>query len=66
MRAAAEAQRGEAPREPQQDDGLSADQASEFSSTYKLSPFTARWSEREIVAWIDRVKDGFEGKKRRR
>ncbi|PTR08743.1 MULTISPECIES: AlpA family transcriptional regulator [unclassified Novosphingobium] len=37
----------------------------DFPAPYKLSPFTARWSEREIVAWIDRVKDGFEGKKRR-
>jgi len=37
----------------------------DFPAPYKLSPFTARWSEREIAQWIDRVKDGFEGKKRR-
>lgn len=36
-----------------------------FPRPYKLSPFAARWSEREIVDWIDRTKDGFEGKKRR-
>jgi len=35
-----------------------------FPAPYKLSPFAARWSERELVAWIDDVKDGFEGKKR--
>lgn len=35
-----------------------------FPAPYKLSPFAARWSEREIVQWIDEVKDGFEGKKR--
>lgn len=37
----------------------------DFPAPYKLSPFAARWSEREIAQWIDRVKDGFEGKKRR-
>jgi prophage regulatory protein len=36
-----------------------------FPAPYKLSPFASRWSEREIVGWIERVKDGFEGKKRR-
>ena len=36
----------------------------EFPPPYKLSPFAARWSEREITDWIDRVKHGFEGKKR--
>jgi prophage regulatory protein len=36
-----------------------------FPAPYKLSPFASRWSDREIVAWIDNVKDGFEGKKRR-
>ncbi len=36
-----------------------------FPAPYKLSPFAARWSEREVVDWIERVKDGFEGKKRR-
>lgn len=40
-------------------------QESKFPAPYKLSPFASRWSEREIVAWIDDVKDGFEGKKRR-
>lgn len=36
-----------------------------FPAPYKLSPFASRWSEREIIGWIDRVKDGFEGRKRR-
>jgi prophage regulatory protein len=36
-----------------------------FPAPYKISPFAARWSEIEIVAWIADVKDGFEGKKRR-
>lgn len=36
-----------------------------FPAPYKLSPFAARWSEREIVAWINDVKDGFEGKMRK-
>jgi len=36
-----------------------------FPAPYKLSAAAARWSERELVAWIDDVKDGFEGKKRR-
>ncbi|WP_226635258.1 helix-turn-helix transcriptional regulator [Novosphingobium profundi] len=36
-----------------------------FPRTYKLSPFASRWSKREIVGWIDCIKDGFEGKKRR-
>jgi prophage regulatory protein len=36
-----------------------------FPAPYKISPFAARWSEREVVAWIAQVKDGFEGKKRR-
>jgi prophage regulatory protein len=35
-----------------------------FPPPYKLSPFAARWSEREITRWIEDVKDGFEGKKR--
>ncbi|KQZ62043.1 transcriptional regulator [Sphingopyxis sp. Root1497] len=35
-----------------------------FPAPYKISPFVARWSEREVVAWIDDVKDGFEGKRR--
>lgn len=40
-------------------------QEAKFPAPYKLSPFASRWSEREIVAWIDDVKDGFEGKKRK-
>jgi prophage regulatory protein len=40
-------------------------QEGRFPAPYKLSPGASRWSEREIVAWIDDVKDGFEGKKRR-
>ena len=40
-------------------------QEGKFPAPYKLSPFASRWSEREIVAWIDDVKDGFEGKKLR-
>jgi len=36
-----------------------------FPAPYKLSPLASRWSETEIVAWINDVKDGFEGKKRR-
>lgn len=40
-------------------------QEGRFLPPYKLSPGAARWSEHELVAWIDDVKDGFEGKKRR-
>lgn len=40
-------------------------QQGKFPAPYKLSPFASRWSEREVVAWIDDVKDGFEGKKRK-
>lgn len=36
-----------------------------FPRPYKISPFASRWSEREIIAWIDDVKDGFEGKRRK-
>ena len=36
-----------------------------FPPPYKISPFAARWSERELVAWIDDVKHGFEGKNRK-
>ncbi|PTQ62856.1 AlpA family transcriptional regulator [Sphingomonas sp. PP-CE-3G-477] len=36
-----------------------------FPAPYKPSPCAARWSNHEIVAWIDDVKDGFEGKKRK-
>jgi hypothetical protein len=40
-------------------------QEGKFPAPYKLSPFASRWSDREIVAWIDEVKDGLEGKKRK-
>ncbi|MGJ3648245.1 helix-turn-helix transcriptional regulator [Sphingomonas sp. GlSt437] len=36
-----------------------------FPAPYKISPYAARWSELELSAWIDDVKDGFEGKKRK-
>ena len=36
-----------------------------FPPPYKISPFISRWSERELVAWIDEVKHGFEGKLRK-
>jgi prophage regulatory protein len=36
-----------------------------FPAPYKISPFASRWSDREIIAWIIDVKDGFEGKKRK-
>jgi prophage regulatory protein len=39
-------------------------QEGKFPAPYKLSPLASRWSDREIVAWINDVKDGFEGKKR--
>lgn len=39
-------------------------QEGRFPSPYKVSPFASRWSEQEVRAWIDDVKDGFEGKKR--
>ncbi len=40
-------------------------QEGKFPAPYKLSPLASRWSDREIVAWIEDVKDGFEGKRRR-
>jgi prophage regulatory protein len=40
-------------------------QEERFPAPYKLSSFASRWSDREIVAWINDVKDGFEGKKRK-
>lgn len=40
-------------------------QEGKFPAPYKLSSFASRWSDREIVAWIDDVKDGFEGKRRK-
>lgn len=35
-----------------------------FPAPYKLSAQASRWSEREVVAWIQDVKDGFEGRRR--
>jgi prophage regulatory protein len=35
-----------------------------FPKAYKLSIYATRWSEREITAWIDDIKDGYEGKRR--
>jgi prophage regulatory protein len=32
-------------------------QEGKFPAPYKLSPFASRWSDREIVAWIDDVPD---------
>ena len=29
-----------------------------FPRPYKVTPAASRWSEREIIAWIERVKDG--------
>ncbi len=40
-------------------------QEEKFPAPYKLSPFASRWSDREVTAWINDVKDGFEGKKRK-
>jgi prophage regulatory protein len=40
-------------------------QEEEFPAPYKVSPFASRWSDRETIACIDEVKDGFEGKRRK-
>jgi len=40
-------------------------QDGKFPAPCKISPFAARWSNQEIVAWIEEVKDGFEGKRRK-
>ena len=40
-------------------------QQGKFPPPYKLSSLASRWSDREIVTWINDVKDGFEGKKRK-
>jgi prophage regulatory protein len=40
-------------------------QEGKFPAPYKLSPSASRWSDREIVTWINDVKDGFEGKRRK-
>ncbi|WP_380871551.1 hypothetical protein ACFB49_25330 [Sphingomonas sp. DBB INV C78] len=45
--------------------------AGRFPAPYKIPapdsplPFASRWSEIEVVAWINDVKDGFEGKRRK-
>lgn len=36
-----------------------------FPAPYKISAYASRWSEAEVVAWINAVKDGFEGKRRK-
>lgn len=40
-------------------------QKKRFPAPYKPDSTSSRWSEREIKAWIDDVKDGFEGKRRK-
>lgn len=40
-------------------------QDGKFPPPYKVSPFASRWSETELLAWINDVKDGFEGRKRK-
>lgn len=40
-------------------------QEGKFPRPYKISAFASRWSDREVSTWIEDVKDGFEGKKRR-
>lgn len=40
-------------------------QEGKFPAPYKVTPLASRWSDQEIRAWIDEVKDGFEGKRRK-
>jgi prophage regulatory protein len=40
-------------------------QAGKFPAPYKISPCASRWSNSEVGAWINEVKDGFEGKRRK-
>lgn len=40
-------------------------QKKKFPAPYKVASTSSRWSEREVKAWIDDVKDGFEGKRRK-
>ena len=40
-------------------------QEGSFPPPYKVTSLASRWSDREVTAWIDDVKDGFEGKKRK-
>jgi len=39
-------------------------QEGKFPAPYKVTPLASRWSDQEVCAWIEEVKDGFEGKKR--
>ena len=41
------------------------DSEGKFTTPYQLSPLASRWSDGEIATWINDVKDGFEGKKRK-
>ncbi|MBT2189195.1 helix-turn-helix transcriptional regulator [Sphingobium nicotianae] len=40
-------------------------QEGKFPAPYKVTSSASRWSDQEVRAWIDEVKDGFEGKKRK-
>jgi prophage regulatory protein len=40
-------------------------QKGKFPAPYKVTPLASRWSDREVRAWIEEVKDGFEGKRRK-
>jgi prophage regulatory protein len=40
-------------------------QEGRFPAPYKVTPLASRWSDVQLRAWIDEVKDGFEGKKRK-
>jgi prophage regulatory protein len=40
-------------------------QEGRFPAPYKVSPLASRWSDLEIRAWVNDVKDGFEGRKRK-
>lgn len=40
-------------------------QEGKFPAPYRISPWASRWSDQEIARWIDDVKDGFEGKRRK-
>jgi len=37
-------------------------QEGRFPAPYKISPYASRWSESEILSWIDGVKGSFESK----
>ena len=40
-------------------------QEGKFPAPYKVTSLASRWSDQEVRAWIDEVKDGFEGKRRK-